>query len=80
MTDSGPNEAVQYAAHIKPLFRVHDHESKRFRFDLSSYRDVSAHADYIPTRLQQGSMPCDGAWPREEVELYDRWIQGGKEP
>ena len=80
MTAPGPNEAVQYEAHIKPLFRVHDHESMRFMFDLWAYRDVSAHADHILTRLQQGSMPCDGAWPREEVEVFHRWIQGGKQP
>jgi hypothetical protein len=80
VTESGSNEAVEYAAHIKPLFRVHDHESMRFMFDLWSYRDGSAHADHILIRLQQGSMPCDGARPHEEVELSHRWIQGGKQP
>jgi hypothetical protein len=80
MTESGPNEAVQYAARIKPLFRVHDRESMRFMFDLWSYRDVRAHADHILIRLQQWSMPSDGAWPREEVELSHRWIEGGKQP
>ena len=33
----------------------------RFVFDLWSYEDVSRNADAIAERLQDGSMPCDGA-------------------
>jgi len=23
-------------------------------------------------------MPCDGAWPREQVDIFRRWAEGGK--
>jgi len=71
---------VQFEAHIKPLFRPRDRQSMRFRFDLGSYSDVSAHADRILVRLRAGSMPCDGAWPPERVDLFERWIRTGKNP
>ena len=51
-----------------------------FAFDLSSYQDVSAHADAILQRLLGGTMPCDGAWPPAQVELFRRWIEAGKQP
>jgi hypothetical protein len=49
-----------------------------FAFDLWSHDDVSRHADAILTRLQEGTMPCDGAWPTERVETFERWISAGK--
>ena len=49
-----------------------------FAFDLWSHDDVSLHADAILDRLQQGTMPCDGAWPPERVETFERWIAAGK--
>ena len=52
----------------------------RLHFDLWSHADVSDYADRIYARLQRGSMPCDGAWPAEHVELFDRWMRGGKLP
>ena len=51
-----------------------------FAFDLWSYEDVSAHADEILSRLAEGSMPCDGAWPEADVETFRAWISGGKRP
>jgi len=79
-TAPGPSDALMYEAHIKPLFREHDRQSMHFMFDLWSYRDVKLHADRILIRLQAGSMPCDGPWPADQVELFHRWIQGGKKP
>jgi hypothetical protein len=38
---------------------------------------VRAHADDILERLQQGSMPCDGAWPAERIEVFKRWTETG---
>jgi hypothetical protein len=32
--------------------------------------DVRANADGILARLSDGSIPCDGAWPQEQVELF----------
>ena len=67
-----------FETHIKSLFRERDRGSMKFAFDLWSYDDVSRHADAILARLQQGSMPCDGAWPKERVETFEGWISAGK--
>jgi len=74
------DEPVKFAAQIKPLFRPKDLQSMRRHFDLGSYEDVSAHADRILQRLRAGTMPCDGAWPAQQVELFERWVRGGKLP
>jgi hypothetical protein len=69
---------LSFETHIKPLFRDRDRASMTFAFDLWSHDDVSRHADAILTRLQEGTMPCDGAWPTERVETFERWISAGK--
>ena len=74
------DEPVHFEHHIKPLFREKDRQSMRLHFDLGSYEDVSDYADRILGRVQRGTMPCDGAWPRQQVELFERWIRGGKLP
>jgi hypothetical protein len=51
-----------------------------FAFDLWSADDVSEHADAILDRLKAGTMPCDGAWPKEQVDLFERWVASGKAP
>jgi len=71
------DEAVRFTQHIKPLFRAMDRQSMKWSFDLWSYEDVKKHADGILQRLQNGSMPCDGAWPQEKVETFQRWIKTG---
>jgi hypothetical protein len=73
-----PGPDVGFDADIKPLFREKDRDSMRGAFDLWSYTDVQAHADAIAERLKNGSMPCDGAWATEKVELFARWIEQGK--
>jgi hypothetical protein len=50
----------------------------RFAFDLWSHWDVSQHADGILARLKAGTMPCDGAWPAERTEAFERWMAAGK--
>jgi hypothetical protein len=72
------DEPVSFEEHVKPLFRERDHNSMRFAFDLWSYDDVSQHADAILGSVKTGSMPCDGAWPAEQVELFERWVASGK--
>jgi hypothetical protein len=52
----------------------------KFALDLYSYEDVSQHADAILAKLQSGAMPCDGRWPEDRVDLFDRWISDGKLP
>ena len=49
----------------------------KFAFDLWSYDDVSAHADNILARVRSGRMPCDGAWPKEQVDTFQNWIDAG---
>jgi hypothetical protein len=48
-----------------------------FAFDLWSRADVQAHATDILDRLSSGTMPCDGAWPEEKVDVLKRWIESG---
>ena len=63
---------------IRPLFRPADVEAMSFAFDLSSYDDVSEHADEIYARLADGTMPCDAPWGEEEVEMFRAWIDAGR--
>lgn len=74
------DEPVRFEVDIKPLFREKDRQSMRMHFDLGSVGDVSDHADRILERLRRGNMPCDGAWPPDQVDLFERWIRGGKMP
>jgi CDGSH-type Zn-finger protein len=68
---------IRFAQHIKPLFRPMDRQSMKWIFDLWSYEDVTKHANGILQRLQNGSMPCDGAWSHEKIEAFHRWIEAG---
>ena len=70
-------EAVGYDRDIRPLFRPRDVGAMRRSFDLSSYSDVRDNADKILERLSGGSMPCDGAWPPEQIELFRSWMAAG---
>ena len=80
VTLPGPDQAVSFAAHVKPLFREHDRKSMAFAFDLWSQADVQAHAAGILERLRNGTMPCDGAWPQEQIEVFRRWTESGYQP
>jgi hypothetical protein len=73
-----PAAGTSFNTDIKPLFREKDRDSMRRAFDLWSYPDVQTHAAAIAERLKNGSMPCDGAWPPERVELFERWVEQGK--
>jgi CDGSH-type Zn-finger protein/truncated hemoglobin YjbI/ferredoxin len=72
-----PTTTPSFATHITPLFRSKDRQSMRFAFDLWSHDDVSQQADAILARLRAGTMPCDGAWPPERIEVFERWIAAG---
>ena len=74
------DQPVRFAADIKPLFRDRDIHAMAFAFDLTAYEDVSENADRILERLRAGEMPCDGEWTTERVDLFDRWVRGGKQP
>lgn len=49
----------------------------RWAFDLGNYHDVSKHAQAILERLVSGTMPCDGKWPEEQIDLFRRWVEAG---
>ena len=80
VTLPGPDETVSFAAHVKPLFREHDRKSMTFAFDLWSPADVQAHAAGILERLVNGTMPCDGGWPQDKIEVFRRWTESGFQP
>jgi hypothetical protein len=71
---------ISYASDIRPLFRSRDITAMRKKFDLSSYQDVSANADKILSNLAAGQMPCDGAWPADDIAKFRQWIEEGKAP
>jgi hypothetical protein len=75
---SPQNSTPSFETDIKPMFRQRDRDSMRSHFDLWSYDDVSNHADAILGRLQAGNMPCDGAWPEAQVDLFKSWTENEK--
>jgi hypothetical protein len=74
--------ALSFARDIRPLFRdTPDVESmKGMGLDLSSYEDVKAKAESIYSVLEDGSMPCDGAWPKDQLTRFKSWIDEGMAP
>ena len=62
---------------IKPLFREGDREAMLFRFDLWSHDDVAGNIERILPSVRSGVMPCDDRWPDEQVDLLQRWADGG---
>ena len=76
MADSAQH--LSFETDVKPMFRERDRASMEFAFDLWSRDDVSEYADAILDRLKAGTMPCDGAWPQAQVDLFERWVASGK--
>jgi len=74
--------ALSFANDIRPLFRdTPDVDAmKPMGLDLSSYDDVKEKAAGIYAVLKDGSMPCDGAWPEDQLSLFKRWIDEGLAP
>jgi hypothetical protein len=66
-----------FESDIKPLFRESDRDAMISAFDLWSFDDVKANADRILGAVRSGSMPCDMEWPEAQVDLLQRWIDGG---
>jgi hypothetical protein len=73
-------QQLSFARDIRPLFRDRDIQSMEFAFDLASYEDVRTNAEAIYAVLAAGQMPCDGAWPDEDVRRFRSWLDGGALP
>jgi hypothetical protein len=72
------DEPISFEQHIKPLFRERDRQSMNWTFDLWSYNDVAQYSDAILGRLRNGTMPCDGAWPDDQIAVFQAWVDAGK--
>ena len=71
------DQPISFEQHIKPLFREQDRQSMKWAFDLWSHDDVAQNSDAILERLRSGTMPCDGAWPEEQVAVFADWMVAG---
>jgi hypothetical protein len=74
--------ALSFATDIRPLFRDEQDVEvmKNVGLDLSSYEDVKKNAEAIHERVADGSMPCDDAWPKEQVAKFKQWMDDGMLP
>ena len=70
-------EPISFERQIKPLFRDGDRQSMKWAFDLWSHDDVVRNSDAILDRLRGGTMPCDGAWPDEQIAVFQEWVEAG---
>jgi hypothetical protein len=78
MPSPGEGGEIQFERDIKPLFRTKDRDAMLRVFDLFAYADVAENADAIIGAVRSGQMPCDGAWPAEQVATLQQWIDTGK--
>ncbi len=74
--------ALSFGNDIRPMFRDDpDVEAmKPFGLDLSSYDDVRSQAGSILERLEDGSMPCDEPWSKEQIAKFKQWMDEGMAP
>ena len=70
---------IGFERDIRPLFRDEDVQAMSFALNLASYDDVRENAEAIYERLADGSMPCDGAWPADQVQHFRAWIDAGSQ-
>jgi hypothetical protein len=79
METSSSSEQLSFEQDVKPLFRERDRGAMLSvaSFDLWKHGDVVEHAQAILTRLEDGSMPCDQAWPSDRVSVFRRWVDAG---
>ena len=70
---------LSFERDVRPLFRERDRGTMLSvaKFDLWKRDDVEEHSQAILERLRDGSMPCDQAWPAEQVARFQRWIDAG---
>ena len=80
MSTGGEGERLSFEQDVKPLFRERDRATMLSvaKFDLWEHDDVAGRSSAILGRLEDGSMPCDQAWPDDQVAVFRRWIDAGK--
>jgi hypothetical protein len=78
--EGGDNLMPSFTRDIRSLFRTEDVEAMSYAFNLSQCDEVKANAEAIYSRLADGSMPCDGAWPNDRLALFRQWIDEGCAP
>lgn len=71
------DDSLSFGRDIKHLFRDRDVDEMLSWFDLSKYEDVKEHAAAIHERIEDGSMPCDAEWSREDVDKFKSWMDAG---
>jgi hypothetical protein len=71
---------LSFEQDIKPLFREKDRQRMEWAFDLWRYEDVKENAPQILERLETEEMPCDEAWPEDQVARFSSWMAGGMAP
>ena len=74
---TAPADKLSFEQDIKPLFRQKDRDAMLAAFGLFDYDDVVEKADAIVGALRSGQMPCDSAWPAEQVDKLQQWIDAG---
>jgi hypothetical protein len=74
---TAPGDKLGFEQDIRPLFRQKDRDAMLAAFDLFDYDDVVEKVDAIVGSLRSGQMPCDGAWPAEQVDKLQQWIDAG---
>ena len=70
-------DELSFEIDVKPLFTQRDQEAMLVSFDLWDYEDVREYADRILQTLEEGRMPCYGAWPEDQIALFRRWMNSG---
>ena len=75
--ESSTQAEVSFERDVRPLFRERDRGAMLgvSQFDLWKRDDVAEHSQDILKRLDDGSMPCDQAWPDEQVAIFRRWVE-----
>jgi hypothetical protein len=73
------SESWSFERDVRPLFRERDRSTMLSvaGMDLWSRDDVEQNADAILARLEDGSMPCDGAWPADRIDTFRSWREAG---
>jgi hypothetical protein len=79
MESTRQQDGTSFERDVRPLFRERDRGAMLgvAEFDLWKREDVAEHSQDILKRLEDGSMPCDQAWPQEQVAVFRRWVEAG---